>query len=122
MSKATAREPGWYWIKDSAGWTAVEFDANEDTPRWRYRGAWVTAQYFDAAFDEIGPRILDPDAAASEQAELLAVLRGLSAEVNGALGLAPLSLREALGNTNVAVLKDKVAEASAALAKAEERR
>jgi hypothetical protein len=51
--------------------------------------------------------------------ELLAALKHLSVEVSALLGIAERELRDAVGNTNVAVLTQRWQEARAALAKAE---
>ena len=53
---ADDREPGWYWMYDSAGWTVSEFDP----PVWRYRGEWFTPDRLRAHRVKIGPRILPP--------------------------------------------------------------
>lgn len=52
--------------------------------------------------------------------DLLKALQGLSADVEGMLGLAQDVLRAEIGNTNVAVLYHWLKQANAAISKAEE--
>lgn len=73
--------------------------------------AWDLASLVSPALSEQGP--------GRETAETLSALKKLAAEVAGAFGIAEIDIRAALGNTNAAVLMQRLEEAQSVIAKAE---
>lgn len=63
--------------------------------------------------------LIERAALLTSHADLLAALKGLAVEVSGILGTVEPQLRDAAGNTNVAVLIQRWEEAKAQIARAE---
>lgn len=115
MSKATAREPGWYWVSYKGRDVVSEWDGSY----WRLQASRAIT---DEVLEKIGPRIRDPEAAASDLTELLAALREAKRQFAhiGAMCGHPNTVEAC--RLNVGVAKRAQTAIDDALTKAEERR
>jgi hypothetical protein len=121
----------WEWIAEKSNEWAVGQAWHEDGTPIAGRipdGAWIEDTVIErrlVGMNESG-HASAADAefivrACNAHDELLAALKKLSVEVSGLLGTIEREMREAAGNTNMAVLTQRWQEARAAIAKAEGR-